>query len=97
MIPFLTAYSTNSAIECSLSLNIILLRCVSAVFTEMFRTTATSLHLLPPAKSCNTSRSRGVNWGTLAVLGRPVARNVSGQGSQQLLARNQRCDTKTPS
>src|ERR1700731_4948021 len=55
-----------------LSLHIILLRCVSPVFTEMFRNTATSLHLLPEAKSCSTSRSRGVNWDngdTLVALG----------------------------
>src|SRR5258706_6917590 len=61
IIWFRTAYRTSSLTEWISSLRIMLARCVSAVFTLMPRTDATSLLLLPSESNCTTSRSRAVN------------------------------------
>src|SRR5438128_868994 len=54
------------------SLRMMLLRCVSVVFTLRSNTVATSFVLLPSARSCTTSRSRAVNRGRLISLVKPV-------------------------
>src|SRR6266446_3232677 len=60
-ILFRTAYKTNSLTECSPSLLMMLLRCVSAVFTLRFSTEATSLVLFPSASNWTTCFSRLVS------------------------------------
>src|SRR6266478_8717306 len=62
-----TAYSTSSLTECSLSLRMILLRWVSAVFTLKSSARATSLVDLPSDSNCTTWRSRGVRTGTVGA------------------------------
>src|SRR6266567_1700559 len=71
MMPLRTAYSTNSLTQCSPSFRIMLLRWVSAVFTLRSRCDATSLVDLPSARSCTTSRSRGVKLGRRFFVGPP--------------------------
>src|SRR5258706_2603785 len=60
-IMFRTAYKTNSLTACSPSLLMMLLRCVSAVFTLRFSTEATSLVLFPSASNWTTCFSRLVS------------------------------------
>src|SRR3984957_21327180 len=54
------AYMISSAREWKSSLSMMLARWASAVLTLMLRRLATSLLLLPSARSCRISRSRGV-------------------------------------
>ena len=61
MIRSRTAYRTRSLKDWNLSLCMMLLRWVSAVLTLMPRIAAVSLLLFPVARSCTTSRCRGVN------------------------------------
>ena len=68
MIPFLTANSTSSPTEWIFNFLIILLRCVSAVLQLIPKSIAVSFVDFPSATNCTTSRSRGLNPGTLSPL-----------------------------
>lgn len=54
------AYLTNWLMDRKSSFRMMLVRCVSAVFTLISRVAATSLFVFPSARSCTIWRSRGV-------------------------------------
>jgi hypothetical protein len=68
MILFFIAYRINSAIECKASFLITFARWVSAVLVVIPSDVPTSLLVLPSARSCTISSSRGVSCTSLNTV-----------------------------